>query len=258
MMAGNYCVGRTIDQWEGQFWTAPVRPESPLPPDEFPTLARYPVPVYDAGVDTTFCLVNNEFPIRFEGRTANGHERINHHYRLAGECTMYHLPWHLNHWRTFPMHELQAFADYRSFSTTVKALYSNRYVSANRVTGIIARRAFWLPSLSSSSADEWWVTEWETWNPSWYDSRLADIHSVLLRICPDDRNAVAKVTATLLTLSIRQDKDPLEWSTEPSCTYDFLERLYASSYWIGCALGERCLFRSELATTTTRIIDLAE
>lgn len=64
--------GCSIKTWESQYWTKKVS----YPPD--PTLKLYQAPI-----DTTFCLINHR---------RNG----GYHIRVAGDYTCVHIPWHIN------------------------------------------------------------------------------------------------------------------------------------------------------------------
>ncbi len=64
-------LGKSIKVWESQFWqhrlTYPLCPSMEL---------------YKADIDTTFCLINKRYQ--------------NHHIRVAGDYTCFHIPWHKN------------------------------------------------------------------------------------------------------------------------------------------------------------------
>lgn len=62
--------GLTIKEWEDNFWRRPL--EYPINPT---------MKLYDAAIDTTFCLVNKK----------SAHESM---IRIAGDYTCFHLPWH--------------------------------------------------------------------------------------------------------------------------------------------------------------------
>lgn len=62
--------GHTIKEWESQFW------KHPLSYPDNPTLQ-----LYDAAIDTTFCLINKR-------------PKNQLHIRIAGDYTCFHLPWH--------------------------------------------------------------------------------------------------------------------------------------------------------------------
>jgi len=65
----NYCLGKSIYQWESQFW------EKPLQDDQYE--------LYEAGIDTTFCLINNNY-------SGNELRAI----RISGNFKVRHLPWY--------------------------------------------------------------------------------------------------------------------------------------------------------------------
>jgi FkbM family methyltransferase len=64
--------GRTILEWEQPYWTVKL----PYPPDSS-------LELYEAPIDTTFCLINRRFS--------------NPHIRVGGNYTCKHLPWHTNY-----------------------------------------------------------------------------------------------------------------------------------------------------------------
>jgi hypothetical protein len=68
----NYCGNRTIYEWESQYWKIRV------PDDKYE--------LYKAGhpMDTTFCLINNNYPKENK-------------IRIAGDFTAKHLPWYNNY-----------------------------------------------------------------------------------------------------------------------------------------------------------------
>jgi hypothetical protein len=67
----NYTENKSILEWESQFW------EKPVPDPEYE--------LYDADVDTTFCLVNTKY------------EENNAVLRVAGNFTVKHLPWYTDY-----------------------------------------------------------------------------------------------------------------------------------------------------------------
>ena len=64
--------GDTVHKWEAQYW------EKKIEDTEFNN------PIYDAPLDTTFCLVNVKYD--------NGY--MYHGLRVAGDFTVKHLPWY--------------------------------------------------------------------------------------------------------------------------------------------------------------------
>ena len=71
------CFGKSIKDWEHQYWQVKLF----YPNHE----------IYDAAIDTTFCLVNKQ--------NKGGH------YRVAGNYTCKHLPWHINFEKDLPKEE---------------------------------------------------------------------------------------------------------------------------------------------------------
>lgn len=66
----NYTKGQTIYEWEKKYWANPIQDEN--------------YELYNAEIDTTFCLINNNYT-----------EGI--HIRIAGDFTAKHLPWYKNY-----------------------------------------------------------------------------------------------------------------------------------------------------------------
>jgi hypothetical protein len=62
----NYTNGKNIYDWESQFWENPISDTN--------------YELYDAGIDTTFTLINNKYQ--------------NKQIRIAGDFTAKHLPWY--------------------------------------------------------------------------------------------------------------------------------------------------------------------
>jgi hypothetical protein len=73
--AGIYHCGKSITDFEAQYWTRP-RPSTKHPNLE----------IYDSGIDTTFAVYDKS---RFSG----GYEAV----RVAGKFTCKHLPWYPAH-----------------------------------------------------------------------------------------------------------------------------------------------------------------
>jgi hypothetical protein len=70
MYQDKYCLNRTIYDWEKQFWQKKINN------DEYE--------LYQAPIDTTFCLINKQIWEKFE----------NSDIRMAGNFTAKHLPWY--------------------------------------------------------------------------------------------------------------------------------------------------------------------
>lgn len=67
----SYCSGVSIYNWEKQFWTNKIHDDN--------------YELYDAAIDTTFCLIN-------KNNISNGSCR---EIRIAGDFTVKHLPWYI-------------------------------------------------------------------------------------------------------------------------------------------------------------------
>ena len=83
----NPMSGLTNYEWEKQFWTMPIKDDT--------------YELYKADIDTTLCLVNNNYKRSDIG--CYDHEAI----RMAGDFTVKHLPWYKNYLEsTIPKDEL--------------------------------------------------------------------------------------------------------------------------------------------------------
>lgn len=83
----------TIEKWESQFWKNPIKDDD--------------YELYDADVDTTFCLVNL-------------YERRKRAIRIAGNFMCKHLPWYKNFMEdNIPLEELKALRKNNKSSTTI-------------------------------------------------------------------------------------------------------------------------------------------
>ncbi len=71
--------GKTIQSWESQFWSKKILDDT--------------FNLYDAPIDTTFCLINHNYPST--------------NIRIAGDFTAVHRPW-LTYWKSeLPIDELE-------------------------------------------------------------------------------------------------------------------------------------------------------
>lgn len=91
-MSSVYWSGRTIYQWEIQFW------ERRIPDDKYE--------LYRAQIDTTFCLYNFEYPKDY--------------IRVAGPFTVKHLPWHKSFIKTLTDNQIKDMYGDAKFSTVSK------------------------------------------------------------------------------------------------------------------------------------------
>ena len=87
-----YWLGRTIFEWEIQFWLRHI------PDDKYE--------LYNAKIDTTFCLYNYEYPI--------------HYIRVAGPLIVKHLPWHRSFIKTLTQKQAIEMYGEAKFSTISK------------------------------------------------------------------------------------------------------------------------------------------
>lgn len=91
-----YFKGQSIQDWESQFWKNKIEDST--------------YELYDAEVDTTFCLVNNAY---------SNSKQI----RIAGDFTVKHLPWYKDYIKnTVPQEELDFWKQNNKSSTIVKCL----------------------------------------------------------------------------------------------------------------------------------------
>lgn len=97
----NYMNNKSIYEWEKQFWQSKIDHN------------KYEL--YNADIDTTFCLVNNHF------KNNNIYDGI----RIAGIFTAKHLPWYKNYYiNNLPINELKNYLKNNISSTTSKLINS--------------------------------------------------------------------------------------------------------------------------------------
>lgn len=250
MLSGEYHLGHTITKWEAQFWRHPEKLGGSENEDGDQ--------VYYADVDTTFCLVDWSNPMLLSDarKSLYPHGWMNN-YRVGGSCTMLHLPWQRDHWRTYPMRELQWYArtDGRGLSTTVKMLHDNGMIRCNLPTATLARRAFWLDQKSSVDESCWWDEKWSGWEPSWWKVVKNMQPSKVQLSFTNGLATLSLVTATLLIVSmLRQDNRCVEWCIDPEPDREFFDSLYRSEYWLGCSLDQMCIHRASLESEDTVIL----
>ena len=129
-LKGDYFQGRTIVQWEKQFWTQPIKS------DKYPDLS-----IYQADIDTTFCLVNKKY--YSSGKC----------YRLADWYTCNHLPWYKDIWLQYPWRQFDHYYRNSLCSTTVK-LFNQTTIMRNFRVSI------------NSPSFAWWKENYATWEQS--------------------------------------------------------------------------------------------
>jgi len=96
----NYTLGVSIEEWEKRFWVNPINhPELEL---------------YDAGIDTTFCVVNKEFK-----ETGNA-------IRVAGDFTCKHIPWYVDWQKQLSEDEWDYYKINNISSGTVKMMLASQ------------------------------------------------------------------------------------------------------------------------------------
>lgn len=93
--------GQTIQEWEKQFWEQKI--------DYLP---QPNLEMYQAPVDTTFCLVNRKYMERRRGFGMGKRNCI----RVAGHFTCLHIPWHKNFHEQLEKGEYEAFLENNTFS----------------------------------------------------------------------------------------------------------------------------------------------
>ena len=92
----NYTEGISIDEWEKRFWLRKMdHPKYEL---------------YDAGIDTTFCVVNKAFP--------ETHNAI----RMGGDFTCKHIPWYEGWHNKLDKEEWEFYKNKNISSSTVKMI----------------------------------------------------------------------------------------------------------------------------------------
>lgn len=84
---GIYHAGKTIKEWESQFWT---KQEDDVDYE-----------VYDAHTDTTFCLCNKKY---YQASLFTA-------IRIADNFTCKHLPWYKSHWKEYPTDEIKFYKE---------------------------------------------------------------------------------------------------------------------------------------------------
>jgi hypothetical protein len=82
----------SIQEWEKQFW-------------EKPKYNKYDLPLFEAQIDTTFAIYNQNFYHKEDFLAA---------YRVAGDYTAVHLPWMLN--TSVPESEINFYKRYQEYS----------------------------------------------------------------------------------------------------------------------------------------------
>lgn len=92
----DYCEGTSIENWEKRFWLRKI---------EHPQYE-----LYNAPIDTTFCLVNKEF------------EEVNNAIRIAGNFTCKHIPWYKNWYKNLEKDELDFYINKNISSGTIRML----------------------------------------------------------------------------------------------------------------------------------------
>ena len=135
MFQNPYIDGKTIPEWEAQFWKHSV------PSAE--------VPMYFAAIDTTFCLINkNHTPGDFG---FNGTNMI----RVGGNYTCKHLPWYPQILKQIELSQSGLFGN-SSTGTITQMLENSRSVRKN---GQDLQIPISLHNLN------WWISEYPNWNP---------------------------------------------------------------------------------------------
>ena len=92
----NYCEGLSIYEWEKRFWLRKINH------------SKYEL--YDAGVDTTFCVVNKSYP------------ETNNAIRMGGEFTCKHIPWYDGWHKKLDKDEWKFYKNKNISSSTVKMI----------------------------------------------------------------------------------------------------------------------------------------
>ncbi len=103
MFPGPYTLGRTIEDWESQFWLE----SNKIPDDKYE--------LYIADIDTTFALINK----KNVGK---------HNMRVAGNFLAKHLPWYVNN-KLFTPQENYEFYKNQTEISSIKPLVMNYYHS---------------------------------------------------------------------------------------------------------------------------------
>ncbi len=145
----NYFEGKSIDQWEIQFWKDRI----PHPKYE----------LYKAAIDTTFAVHNKNGPERSE-------------IRIAGDFTCRHLPWYVDN----PLFSLYDVYDLNVLQTTVLSsskMILHDYLNRHFVTCTINNKIFIIRK------NDTYYNFWKYLYPKW-DKKLFNI---LDSICNKDK-----------------------------------------------------------------------
>lgn len=92
----NYTDGVSIAEWESRFWLRKI--DNP----------KYEL--YNAGLDTTFCVVNKSFP------------ETNNAIRMGGDFTCKHIPWYEGWYKKLDKDEWEFYKNKNISSSTVKMI----------------------------------------------------------------------------------------------------------------------------------------
>ena len=135
----NYFEGKSIYQWEEQFW------KDKIPHPEYE--------LYKAAIDTTFAVHNK-----------NGHER--YEIRMGGNFSCKHLPWYVNN----PLFSLYDVYDLNVLQTTIfssSKMILHDYLNRNYVTCKKNNQIFLIRK--TDTYYNFWKYIYTTWNNNLFD-----------------------------------------------------------------------------------------
>lgn len=107
----NYTEGVSIYEWERRFWLRKIDDPN--------------YELYDAGLDTTFCLVNKEFPEK------------NNAIRVAGDFTCKHIPWYEGWNKRLDKDEWEFYKKNNISSSTLKMMTIMHYTTNAQINTLL-------------------------------------------------------------------------------------------------------------------------
>lgn len=162
-LEGPYQDNFTIQEWEARFWTRPTPNSGGLQ-------------LYEAGIDTTFALINNN--------STGGM------FRLAGPYTVQHFMWHKSWVRDLPQDDFEEYFTHPNnlSSTTAhmvrdyRALLSGSASSAVRLS--MTKHNVSFDVVHNAQTQGFWINSYPVWEPETFQvfNRFADETKVMVDI----------------------------------------------------------------------------
>lgn len=122
----NYTLGASIEEWEKRFWIKKI------------DNSEYEL--YDAGIDTTFCVVNKEFK-----ETGNA-------IRVAGDFTCKHIPWYQGWQKQLGEEEWNYYKMNNISSGTIKMMMSSQLALHNDLVQMYEETQFIINKIDELSS----------------------------------------------------------------------------------------------------------